>query len=339
MQVSDRLIAPDGEVRFGIFPTPIESINFRDYRLLSPLGRPASWWRRRFGFNQFTFLGALSEELVLGCALADIKYAGTAFVYLYRPATGVVLERSIQIPLARGVRFDQRPEDGCASYVGSGVSIEMSATPGARRLHAELPELSIDAHFDELHPLHQPLRICTRSGAAGWTFARKTAGMKVSGAVRWGAERFDLAALDALGHCDWTAGFMERETFWNWGCLAGRARDGRVVGLNVCCGVNDTGFTENCFWIDGVLHKIDTVNFDYDRHDLMKPWRLRSADGRLALEVEPQARHSENINAWLVASNFNQLIGRYRGQLRTGGDETVELDGVLGYAESHYAKW
>jgi len=32
---------------------------------------------RRFAFNQIEFYGALSEELVFGCAIADIRYVGT----------------------------------------------------------------------------------------------------------------------------------------------------------------------------------------------------------------------------------------------------------------------
>ena len=39
------------------------------------------------------------------------------------------------------------------------------------------------------------------------------------------------------------------------------------------------------------------------------------------------------------ASNFNQLLGRYRGTLVTAAGETIRIDNLLGYAESHYAKW
>ena len=132
---------------------------------------------------------------------------------------------------------------------------------------------------------------------------------------------------------------MRRETFWNWGCLAGRLTDGRIVGLNVSCGVNETSFTENCFWIDGRLHKVDAVVFDYDRTDLSRPWRLDSYDGRVRLQFTPEGRHAERINVWLVASNFNQLFGRFDGEFTTAGGERLPIHGMLGYVESHYAKW
>ena len=132
---------------------------------------------------------------------------------------------------------------------------------------------------------------------------------------------------------------MRRETFWNWGCLAGRAADGRVVGMNVSCGVNETSFTENCFWVDGGLHKIDTVHFDYDRGDLEKPWRLASYDGRMRLEFRPEGRHAEKVNAGLLATNFVQLFGRYQGWFEIAPGERIAVDGLMGYAERHYAKW
>jgi hypothetical protein len=89
----------------------------------------------------------------------------------------------------------------------------------------------------------------------------------------------------------------------------------------------------------GRFHKLDTVAFAYDRRDQTRPWRVSSYEGRLALEFHPEGRHAERINAFVVATNFNQLFGRYRGSLTTAAGERVVIDGLLGYMESHYAKW
>jgi len=338
----NRLIDSAGNVRVGIFPEPIDEVNHRDFALTNPFGRRAGRLRRHFAFKQFQFLGALSEDLVFGCALADVRYVGTAFVYVYEPTSGRFSEHTLRRPLARGVQFDQRPESGSAALDAAGNHIAMSAGPGAgqRHLRVQLAAgVSIDATFSEADPPLQPMRICTPAGATGWVYARKTAGHRVSGTLSWEGRQIDLGASRALGHHDWSAGYMRRHTFWNWGCLAGRLADGRIVGLNVSCGVNETSFTENCFWVDGVLHKLDTVSFEHDRHDLMRPWRMSSFDGRLQLAFQPAGGHRENINAGIVASNFNQLVGRYTGWLQTAAGERIMIDGLLGYAERHYAKW
>jgi hypothetical protein len=149
-----RLIDAAGEVRLGVFSKPITAVNFRDYRLETPFGRPAGAWARRFGFNQFQFLGALSDRLAIGCAIADIKLAGTAFVYFYDPAAERLAERSFRLPLARGISVDQDPEHGRATLATSGGEIEMTAgsDPAFRRLRVRLAGGdAIDATFDEAH--------------------------------------------------------------------------------------------------------------------------------------------------------------------------------------------
>jgi hypothetical protein len=341
MEMPSRLINADGDARVGIFSAPIDDVNYHDFDLRTPFGRRAGRLRRHFGFNQFQFLGGLSETVVFGCAIADLKYVASAFVYVYEPATRRFHEASFRMPLSIGVHGDQRPETGTASFRSTGNRIVMSATsqPRARHLEVQLASgLAIDASFDEAAPPIEPMCICTPAGPTGWVYARKSAGHAVSGTLRWDRGTFDLGAIGARGHHDWSAGYMRRETFWNWGCLAGVV-DGRVLGMNVSCGVNETSFTENCFWLDGRLHKLDTVAFDYDRRDVMQPWRVRSCDGRLHLDFVPEGKHAENINAWIVASNFNQLCGRYTGWLETAAGERINVTNLLGYMERHYAKW
>jgi len=337
-----RLVDDAGDVRLGIFAQPIHEVNYRDYALTTPLGRPARRWARRFGFNQFQFLGALSESLVFGCAIADVKYVGTAFAYCYEPATRRFAEFSFTQPLARRTRFTQTPESGDCVFAARKARVTMTGEtlPPRRRLIAHVGDtLVIDAVFHEDTPPIEPMRICTRAGATGWVYARKTAGQRLEGSLTWEDRTYDLGALPIYGHHDWSAGYMRRETFWNWGCLAGALGDGRVVGMNVSCGVNETSYTENCFWLDGQLQKLDSVAFAYDRRDLMRPWRVTSYDGRLGLEFNPEGRHAERVKAVVLATDFHQLFGRYYGNLITADGERLTVDGLLGYMEQHYAKW
>jgi len=338
----NRLIDAAGNVRFGIFREPIAEVNHRDFVLTDAFGRSIGRLRRSLAFNQFEFLGAVCEALVFGCAIADVKYAGSVFAYAYEPATKRVCEYSFRRPLALGIHCSQLPESGRTVFRSGGNVVEMTAATSPRQRHLRVrlaAGFEVDATFSEEDPAIQPMCICTPVGPNGWVYARKTAGHRVCGSLRLGERTYDLRVIGARGHHDWTAGYMRRHTFWNWGCLAGELRDGRVVGVNVSCGVNETRFTENCFWLDGELHKLDTVCFDYDRRDVLKPWRITSYDGRLDLSFLPQARHTERINAVIVASDFHQLIGRYDGRLDTAGGERVRITDLLGYAEHHYAKW
>lgn len=342
MKTSGRLINREGDAKFGIFDHAVSEVNYRDYDLRSPMDRRRGPLARHFGFNQFQFLGGLSDSLIFGCAIVNIRLVGQAFLYFYEPNTRRYAEFSFRTPLALGTHFDQRPEDGTATFRSGGNRFAMTATadPQQRQLWVRLANgIEVDAVFDEGAPRIQPMWISTPAGPGGFVFARKTAGASVSGVVRWEGKTFDLSELGMLGHNDWSAGYMRRDTFWNWGCLAGRLEDDRVVGINVSCGVNETGHSENCFWLDGVLHRLGPVSFAYDRRDLMKGWQLSDSQGRLDLRFTPEGAHVEKVHALVIATNFHQLFGRYHGTLTTIDGETVELKGLLGYAEKHYAKW
>jgi hypothetical protein len=339
--MASRLVGADGAVRLGIFAEPIDVVNHGDFVFRDPFGKPRGRLARHFGYHQFQFLGGMSERLVFGCAIIDTRFVGTAFVYCYDPATRRRVERSVRRPLGIGIQCVDTPEVGTMTFGAGGARFAMhaGAAPRERRLEVAAGPIEIDAIFSEETPPMEPMRLCTRAGATGWVYARKTAGLGMRGTLRWDDATYDLGALDIYGHHDWSAGFMRSETFWNWGCLAGRAVDGRVAGLNVSCGVNETSVTENCFWVDGRLHKVDTVAFDYDQRDLMKPWRLGSADGRVDLAFTPEGMHVERLNALVLATNFHQLFGRFTGTLTTAAGERLAIASVLGFCEDHYAKW
>ncbi len=208
-----------------------------------------------------------------------------------------------------------------------------------KRLLVELDDgTRIDACFSEEAPSFQPMCLCTPTAVNGWVYAQKVAGVRCRGDVRSALGDHDLQALDAFAHHDWSAGYMRPETFWNWACLSGEA-DGLRVGLNLSCGVNETSFTENCYWLDGELLKVDSVRFDFDRDQLLRPWTIRSYDGQVELRFEAHGMHQERLNLGLLASNFKQIFGCFSGVLRPRGRAEVRIERLWGFVEDQYAKW
>jgi len=334
------LIDENGTPAYGIFNGPVRLINYKDYQLTSPLGKPLGQTRQNFAFKQFQFLGVVSPELILGAAIVNIKFLGAAFVYFYDPVKRQQVNFSFRQPLARHTRFSQTPEEGEVAFKRGSNLFLMRASRGERLLVIRLSHgVNVEAVCSENAPPVPPLRICTRVGAAGWTYVRKTAAVSVKGEVQCPLGQFELGKIRALGHNDWTAGYLRRRTYWNWACFAGYLPRGRQIGLNVSSGVNETGFTENCYWLNGKFHKLDTVHFEYDRTLPMKPWYISSYDKKIELEFRPEGKYSERINAVIVASNFQQLPGRFFGKIKHSRFRTYNIKGLLGFAEDHYAKW
>lgn len=336
------LIGSDGRPIFGVFGDAVREVNIAAYRHRSPMGGPAGAVASWLGFKQFQYFGVISDELLFGCALANLRTLGLAFVYLHLPGRGLVIEKSVRTPLGLGLDLSRSPIAGVSRLRSGALAVEFGyeERPRAKSMRVTLGrELLVEARMDESAVRFEPMSLCTRIGRNGWVYAHKVAGVPVTGRIRFEGAELDLAAARSFGHHDFSAGYMRRETFWNWACLSGEADDGRAVGVNVSCGVNETSFTENCFWLEGRVHRLGLCHFEYDWDKPLEPWRVTSNDGRLALTFESEGQHRERLDLGLAASDFKQIFGRFSGELRTEDGDTVAIRAVRGFVEDQYAKW
>ncbi|MBZ2188209.1 DUF2804 domain-containing protein [Alcanivorax sp. JB21] len=338
-----QLVADNGQVPFGFFSHSVADINGRDYDYRTPMGRPASRLAKHFHYKQFQYFGVISDTLLAGCALAHTGWIGIAFFYVFEPATGKLREHTWRSPLGQALTMSSSPVGGQSVFQQGKNRLQMGYAvedeTRVKTLSVTLPDLQLDVRMAET-PAYQPMSLCTRTGINGWVYANKVAGVPVTGTLRQGAgsDAVDLAAIGACGHHDFSAGYMRRQTFWNWACLSGQS-DGQHIGLNLSCGVNETSFTENCLWLDGQLIKVDTTAFEYDRDNLLTPWRIRTGDGQVDLQFEPLGNHRERMNLGVFASNFNQLFGRFQGTVTLQDGRTIAIRNLYGFVEEQYAKW
>lgn len=327
-----------GQPRLGQFADSLAAINLADFAYLDPFGKPYGGLSRWLHYKRFQYFGGMSDRLVFGCAMANMRYVGLVFVYVYDFERRQLFTRSIRTPFGVGLSLSESPVHGKSEFRQGRTRISMGYDdlPRAKTLSVDLGnDLQIDAVMPEAD--FEPMSLCTRAAYQGWVYANKTAGLRLRGQLRIGGESSDLEALNACGHHDFSCGYMRRETYWNWACFSGLA-GGHRVGLNVSCGVNETSFTENCLWLDGKLIKVNLASFDFDRRDVLRPWRVCSDDGLLDLCFTPQGLHREVLNAGFLASNFKQVFGHFSGRLNLPSG-TVELQGLPGFVEDQYAKW
>ncbi len=337
----DALIGADGLPRFGRFDGTVARINGRDTALRTTLGGRASAFARHFHYKQFQYFGIISNDLLIGCALADTAWMGLAFVYVFDTRSGELEEYTWRSPLSRALQMSSSPTDGESRFRQTGIDIRMGyqrIEGGLRKtLSLTCDALQINASMDESAD-YEAMSLCTRTGVNGWTYANKVAGVAVNGRLQWRQQEIELGALNACGHHDFSAGYMRRETFWNWACLSTEV-DGIALGLNLSCGVNETSASENCIWVDGKLHSMGGIFFEYDADDLMQPWKIFSADGKLALRFVPLGRHVEKLNLGVFASNFNQLFGQFSGSIHVDDNRHLVLNQHYGFVEEQFAKW
>ena len=337
---SATLLDHAGKPRFGHFSRPPDSVDPARFDYRTPMGRRRTALEKWWNFKAFRYFGVISPAIVAGVALVDVRKLAAAFVYVFLPETGELIERSFRAPAGVGASMTTSPRDGSSRFSQSGVSLEIANdfNAGVTSLAATLPDLEIEASFRSGPDDDRPLALCTRTGYDGWVYAQKSAGVRARGRISGRFGDVDLESAGAYAHHDFTAGFLRKETFWNWACLSGDA-GGVDVGLNVSAGVNETGFSENCVWVDGELIPVGLARFEFDAGDPTSKWTVATGDGAVDLVFEPLGEHRERVNAVIVATRFRQIFGRFDGVLRPPGRDEIPIVGMLGFVEDQYAKW
>lgn len=341
--VPESLFDQNGRPHYGIFSDTLPALGLERYVARSAMGKRLNSLRQHLAVKSFQFFGGISDELLFGCALADLRYMGVMFTYVFERKTGILTEHMLKLPAGMGLKMTDAPLTGTSTLqvLRNQVQMRYNDQPRTRQLNVSLPakEILIAACMDETAASFQPMSLCTQAGSNGWVYANKVAGVRLTGSVRVGDRHYDLASLNACGHHDFSIGRMRRDTFWNWACLSGPDNSGNVLGLNVSCGVNETSYSENCFWVNGACFPVAGMRFDYDHDNLMHPWQIQSLDGRIKLCFQPEGRHHEYLDVLLLASNFSQLFGVFSGELTDPNGRVYTVDGLCGFVEEQFARW
>lgn len=339
MATYDKLIGPDGQPRFGRFSRPVAIINHRDFYYTDPFDHKASFLARHFDLKQFQFIGLISEDYILGCAITSLKYVSTAFVYLVDRRSNRVQEKSLVQPLSLNCQMSNEPDAGEARFHQGSTSFIFRSFPGQKHVRiVSGRDIHIDFTLTEPSDF-QPVAVCTRTGFNGWTYTQKANALRAEGNIVWNNRRIAVESPAFLGSYDWSCGYMRRQTAWNWASLSGTLPHGRSFGANLASGVNETGFTENAIWIDGQQTTLGPVLFDFDKRNRNRPWHIRDMAGRIELIFTPESGRQEKVNLWLLATNFTQLTGRFRGSITDEHGQRLTLANISGFCEDHYAKW
>ncbi|MCK7477417.1 MAG: DUF2804 domain-containing protein [Candidatus Moduliflexus flocculans] len=110
-----------------------------------------------------------------------------------------------------------------------------------------------------------------------------------------------------------------------------------AIGFNLVAGFN--GPVENGVWLDGRLVKVGAAEFQFDPKATMKPWHVRTVDGIVDLEFQPEGERREDQNLVVAASSYVQPIGTFRGTIKPPDGPAVAVSDLLGVTEDHVAKW
>ncbi len=298
----------------------------------------------RLRLKEWDYYGVWCGDLFLSITISHIGYMGLMFAYIIDFKRDRMIEQAALTPLGRGVSLPTSSRAGDSEYVKGGLRVTFTKRPGERRAAFVWPKFDgqktfrAELRFDEPET-RDHIVMATPIGKNGFYYNDKIPGMPVTGTAQ--LDGWVDGPLDgALGVLDWGRGVWPYRSFWNWASAFSRRDDGRILSLNLGQGFGDlSAATENSLFLDGKLHKLGPVQFEYSPRDWLAPWRFTDREGRCKLTLRPIFDRSANTNLGVLKSAVHQVFGHFEGLLVTDDGECLDVSGLTGWAEEHQARW
>lgn len=340
-----RMVDDHGQVRYGVFDAPFRELNLADAQLRwhgVTLPRPAV----RLRLKQWQHFGLVLPEVFVGLAVVNAGFLRTSWCHVVDRVAGQQFEHKRMSPFldvrVAHALWDDRTHVHARGYR---ADVHNHLVAGEHRLELQVapargkPEVQASLRF--LHDLekNRPMVVVLPVGPNQGMYSHKVA-LPMTGTLRVGDRLHRAEPESSFAILDIHKAHYPRHTWWRWATFAGRDEQGRAVALNLTQNVNadDTRLNENGIWVDGQLEHLGPARFDFDRGDVLAPWRLSTEDGAVDITFHPEGERSENLRLGVIRSVFHQPYGTFSGELRHGG-QTVHVERMYGVCEDHDALW
>jgi hypothetical protein len=153
------------------------------------------------------------------------------------------------------------------------------------------------------------------------------------GVIQFSSTEIVFTRGNAWGILDWNRCVRPRADIRYWAAACGMI-DGRQ--LSFCIGYSSADFsqgTENGFFIDGKLHKLDQVTFHIPLSNLLSDWRFTSNDNRLELTFHPHQARIDRHRLFFHNSARRQVFGFFSGRVHLDDGTLLEFHNLTGFTE------
>jgi len=171
-----------------------------------------------------------------------------------------------------------------------------------------------------------------------FSYSRRSPCYAVEGVIQLGISELIFTRGKAWGIFDWNRGVRPGKDlrFWASGC--GQSA-GHQVGFSAGHNSADSSQgTENAFFLDGKLHKLDQVTFHIPSNRLV-PWRFTSNDNRLEMTFSPQQERDENHQMFFYSLKRRQSFGSFSGRVVLDDGSEFEFSNITGFAERRKSRF
>jgi len=171
-----------------------------------------------------------------------------------------------------------------------------------------------------------------RGGGNAFSCSRCSPWYYTEGVIQFGSTEIIFTRGKGWGIFDWNRGVRPRRDLRFWAAGSGQS-SGHQVGF--CAGYNSADSslgTENAFFLDGKLHKLDQVSFHIPSTRSV-PWRFTSNDNRLEMSFSHHQERDENHQMFFYSLKRRQFFGSFRGRVTLDDGNEFEFHNITGFVE------
>ncbi|MDR0495395.1 MAG: DUF2804 domain-containing protein [Treponema sp.] len=174
-----------------------------------------------------------------------------------------------------------------------------------------------------------------RDNGNAFRYSRCSPWYTVEGVIQFGTAEIIFSGGNAWGIFDWYRGVRPRADVRYWAASCGPCSgDGRLIGFNVGHGsIDSSAGTENAFFVDGRLHKLDQVTFHIPPANWLSPWRFTSSDNRLEMVFTPQQERRDRNQLFFYSMSRRQVYGSFSGKAVMDDGAAINFQNITGFAE------
>lgn len=325
----DNLLATDGTPRFGRYRGHLPAPDWAS--LAAPWQRSTLW--RRFHHKRWQYVALSTQDLFCGIAIVDIGWTNTCFAYVFHRPSGTLLADLSQdgLPGLTAAVAHSLQAGQSSHFRAPGVNIRFDAQ-GHDRYQLQLQWKHLEIHAALAQPAGDSLTACGPIIDGGSVHStEKTTALAVTGEIRVAKQTYSLD--QGVASLDYSNGLLARNTCWRWASAHSRS-----IGFNLQAGY--FGTQENVLWLEGQMVALAAAQFTFDPQSPLQPWHIRTEDGLLDLQFQPEGARSENKNLLIAASRYIQPIGTFHGSVRLDAHAPAyAVKQLVGVTEDHFSRW
>lgn len=156
---------------------------------------------------------------------------------------------------------------------------------------------------------------------------------RAEGVIQCGITEIVFTQGNAWGIFDWNRGVRPSSDMRYWAAGCGLYK-GKQIGLTVGYDSADSSTgTENGFFLEGKLHKLDQVTFHISPTNWLHPWHFTSNDSRLDMVFTPFQERVEHNRLFFHTLKYRQVYGFFSGRVILDNGSELQFQNLTGFAE------